>query len=83
MKKTISSITFSHMEDIADAVMSVETRFNKDNVRRAVADVLLIKGSGVLVDWYNTLYLMGDYKELSDRVFGLEIPESKQPLINA
>ncbi len=83
MKKTISSITFSHMEDIADAIMSVETRFNKDNVRRAVADVLLIKGSGVLVDWYNTLYLMGDYKELSDRVFGLEIPESKQPLINA
>lgn len=83
MKKTISSITFSHMEDIADAIMSVETRFNKDNVRRAVADVLLIKGSGVLVDWYNTLYLMGDYKELSDRVFGLEIPESKQPSINA
>lgn len=83
MKKTISSITFSHMEDIADAIMSVEKRFNKDNVRRAVADVLLIKGSGVLVDWYNTLYLMGDYKELSDRVFGLEIPESKQPLINA
>jgi hypothetical protein len=83
VKKTISSITFSHMEDIADAIMSVETRFNKDNVRRAVADVLLIKGSGVLVDWYNTLYLMGDYKELSDRVFGLEIPESKQPLINA
>jgi hypothetical protein len=71
------------MEDIADAIMSVETRFNKDNVRRAVADVLLIKGSGVLVDWYNTLYLMGDYKELSDRVFGLEIPESKQPSINA
>ena len=83
MKKTISSITFSHMEDIADAIMSVETRFNKDNVRRAVADVLLIKGSGVLVDWYNTLYLQGDYKELSDRVFGLDIPESKQPLINA
>ena len=65
------------MEDIADAIMSVEKSFNKDNVRRAVADVLLIKGSGVLVDWYNTLYLQGDFKELSDRVFGLEIPETK------
>jgi hypothetical protein len=71
------------MEDITDAILSVETRFNKDNVRRAVADVLLIKGSGVLVDWYNTLYLLGDFKELSERVFGLEIPESKQPLIKS
>jgi hypothetical protein len=71
------------MEDITDAILSVEARFNKDNVRRAVADVLLIKGSGVLVDWYNTLYLLGDFKELSERVFGLEIPESKQPLIKS
>jgi hypothetical protein len=71
------------MEDITDAILSVEARFNKDNVRRAVADVLLIKGSGVLVDWYNTLYLLGDFKELSQRVFGLEIPESKQPLIKS
>jgi hypothetical protein len=71
------------MEDITDAILSVEKRFNKDNVRRAVADVLLIKGSGVLVDWYNTLYLQGDFKELSERVFGLEIPESKQPLIKS
>jgi hypothetical protein len=71
------------MEDITDAILSVEARFNKDNVRRAVADVLLIKGSGVLVDWYNTLYLQGDFKELSERVFGLEIPESKQPLIKS
>jgi hypothetical protein len=71
------------MEDITDAILSVEVRFNKDNVRRAVADVLLIKGSGVLVDWYNTLYLLGDFKELSERVFGLEIPESKQPLIKS
>lgn len=77
MKKVISSINFERMEDIADAIMSVEKRFNKENVRRAVADVLLIKGSGTLVDWYNTLYLMGDYKELSERVFGLEIPETK------
>ena len=71
------------MEDITDAILSVEARINKDNVRRAVADVLLIKGSGVLVDWYNTLYLQGDFKELSERVFGLEIPESKQPLIKS
>jgi hypothetical protein len=76
VKKVISSINFERMEDIADAIMSVEKRFNKENVRRAVADVLLIKGSGTLVDWYNTLYLMGDYKELSERVFGLEIPEN-------
>jgi hypothetical protein len=77
VKNTIQSINFERMEDIADAIMSVEKSFNKENVRRAVADVLLIKGSGALVDWYNTLYLQGDFKELSDRVFGLEIPETK------
>lgn len=75
MKKTISNITFDHMENIADAIMSVESRFNKDNVRRAVADVLLIKGSSVLIEWYNSLYLEEKFKELSDKVFGVDINE--------